>query len=508
MVMGNWRRYLLVMVLTGWFGMASAQELRPRIAGMERDSSYMALLAQQQQRTRALDSLQELTGELRSRFQEEPEAREQLTEEILPLEMQQLKLGREQRKAADQIERLEQEWLLKHMQLNPEMEVTQPQEEPLQMDKLQPEQRYLTANSHFHKTLPKGEYMRLKQMQEQERVAAHLVELYAENYARLRAVEQPYLTTSDQHEADSLYEVMATLNAENYRLNDSLKGAWDPIFDHKSYAYAYLLDYMDLEQLLVRQIEWLNDAQREADSRQGEYASDALCSYAIEKLALVKCEMELASALELESAQDSLKERAEQIARIDYRLTRIVPERRYLLDYAKVTFPGQVSYTTYKVPACKVHDKGTIYRIRLMTSRYRQKAEIFRGVEPLYLLQEGGRYIYYTGGFATLAEARACCEVLRKRGFRLPTVVRWVDGQSEEVSEQESSTVVRIEIRGTDRLSEPIRELIHRTDPEREITRVGESFLIGGFTQRSVAEELAREISLMEGSLTVELHEQ
>ncbi len=498
--MKNTLRYLLLTLLLLIAVHTAAQEPTPD--GTAREAHYNVLKGRSEALAQRLDSLQEAASEARLRFRDEPEARELHTATILALEEQLLQLGNEQRLIMRELATLEQEQLLQQLATPQAEAVSRPDEERPNYEAA-PKYRYLIRNACFRGELPAKDYERLQEVQEQEREAARMIEHFAENYARLMELQQPYLLTTEQHEADSLYHEMNRLIEQNRALDDSLRNLWEPIFDHKSYAYAYLLDHLGYEQLLEGQIERLNEARREADALNGEYASDALSSYFIEKRALTSCELELAAAFHLQQARDSLQQEADYLSSVDYRLPHLSPERRYLLDYASVEFPRQVSYTTYKVPACEIPERGTIYRIRLLSSRYRQQAEIFRGVEPLYLLQEGGRYLYFTGGFATLAEARLACELLLEKGFRLPVVVRWVDGRMEEVSDQESSSLLRIEISGTDHLPEGVRALIREALPGQEIIRSGNSFRIGGIADPATAEELARRIRLEESGLEV-----
>ncbi len=501
--MKNASKYLLWVLLLLGTTRVAAQE--PASDAATKEAHYNALKGQCEALESRLDSLQEATSEVRIRFREEPEARELHTATILKLEEQMLQVGNEHRQLVRELALLEQERMLQELNKEPQPEPAPQAEVERPNYEEAPRHRYLIRNACFRGELPAEEYQRLCDVQEQEREAARMIELFAENYARLVEMQQPYLLTTKQHEADSLYEAMCALIEENNLLNDSLHGLWEPIFDHKSYAYAYLLDRFDCEELLEGQIERLSEARREADATKGEYASDALSRYFIEKRALTSCELELAAAFHLQQARDSLQQEADYLSTVDYRLPRLSPERRYLLDYASVEFPGKVSYTTYKVPACEIPEQGSIYRIRLLSSRYRQQADIFRGVEPLYLLQEGGRYLYFTGGFASLAEARLACELLREKGFRLPVVVRWTDGRMEEVSEQESESLLRIEISGSEQLPEGVRALIREALPGHEISRVGSSFRIGGLTDPAAAEELARRIRLEEGSLEVSI---
>ncbi len=75
---------------------------------------------------------------------------------------------------------------------------------------------------------------------------------------------------------------------------------------------------------------------------------------------------------------------ANYLKSVEFRLPRIEPERRYLLDYQDVDFSTPSKYDARNpIPACKVYDHGTIYRIRLGRYRVKQSPAIFRGAWPL-----------------------------------------------------------------------------------------------------------------------------
>ncbi len=499
--------FILFGLLLGTIHATEAQELQPRIAGLESDSLYMALLKENRQIERLLDSIGTETERIRERYQKEPDQRKQHEKTLLSLEIQQLTLGKSKRESNELLTSIEQVWILKTMNRQPAV-TNQPTRIEQHDHTSGPSSSNLIENSCFRTELEAEDYALLVKVQQQESEAAPLIERFTKNYSRLEQLQQAQEVTTEQTEADSIFHTMSNLTAENQRINDSLRGIWSTIFDHKGYAYAYLLDRTNHSTLQGEQIARLDEARRSVDMLKGSYASDALMTYVIEKRALLACEDALAGKFELQAARDSLQQAIKHLAGMEYRLPRIEPRHRYLIDYTSVDFPKKISYSTYKVPACKVYSGGTIYRILLMDSKYRQKADIFRGVEPLYLLQEGGRHLYFTGGFATLSEARKACDLLRKKGFRQPLIVRWVDGERSEVSETEGKSLFRIEITTTGTLSDQVNELIHRMAPNHELVRAGSTFLIGGFEEQSTAEELANEIRRTDGDLQITIHEE
>ena len=117
----------------------------------------------------------------------------------------------------------------------------------------------------------------------------------------------------------------------------------------------------------------------------------------------------MAGVLALDAARDSLRGVAAQLESIDYRLPRVEVAERYFLDYDSVAFSSKPVYSYQNpIPECRVYANGTIYRILLGTFNTKRAAATFRGAYPLfYLINDEGKWCYYAGGFATLAEAEA-----------------------------------------------------------------------------------------------------
>ena len=77
----------------------------------------------------------------------------------------------------------------------------------------------------------------------------------------------------------------------------------------------------------------------------------------------------------------------------------------------------------------------------------------FRGAYPLsYLVNDEGKWCYYTGGFATREEADSVQDVLRRHGFVRPEVVVWTDGEYRNLSREPEDRAV------AERLAEALRQ--------------------------------------------------
>ena len=276
--------------------------------------------------------------------------------------------------------------------------------------------------------------------------------------------------------------------------------------------FRRMLDKMGKEDILAREEEELSEAARQLSALQGETASDAVADYLLRKRVIVDYEASVAGVLGLDAARDSLKGVAAQLKAIDYRLPRVDVAERYFLDYDSVAFSSTPKYSyQHPIPECKVYANGTIYRILLGTYNTKRAAATFRGAYPLfYLVNDAGKWCYYTGGFATLDEAEAAQALLKKRGFVRPEIVVWTDGAYRNLSLEPDSQklLYRVEITGTDALSDEVKQVIAAAAGGYELSRVGQQlFIDGSFDDRAVADRLADAIRQTDAALEIKVAE-
>ena len=220
----------------------------------------------------------------------------------------------------------------------------------------------------------------------------------------------------------------------------------------------------------------------------------------------------MAEVLGLDTACDSLRGVEEQLAGIDCRLPRIDVAERYFLDYDSVAFSSTPRYSTHNpIPECKVYANGTIYRILLGTFNTKRAVATFRGAYPLfYLINDDGKWCYYTGGFATLEEAQEAQAALKKHGFLRPEIVVWTDGVARNLSRdpEAQNLSYRVEITGTEALSEEVKQAITATAEGCELSRVGQQlFVVGTFNDRAVADRLADTLRRTDNALEIKVVE-
>ena len=100
--------------------------------------------------------------------------------------------------------------------------------------------------------------------------------------------------------------------------------------------------------------------------------------------------------------------------------------------------------------------------------------------------------------------------LLKKRGFVRPEIVVWTDGAARNLSlDPEAAKVTyRVEITGTDALSDEVKGVIAATGEVYELSRVGSQlFVVGAFDDRAVADRLAESIRQTDAALEVKVAE-
>lgn len=484
-------------------------DVKARIAGLERNETYMSLLREDALLQSREDSIVRVVDRLRVQLREDPEGRQMYSQEILALENRIFEIRNAKGQLVDRINTIEQEWVLANLDSGIGSTASAYGGAPEIPDSLKV--RNLIYNPWFSEQLPAVDYAALRRSQDLELKAVDYADRYFVNYETLKQLAETYAAVPTEAEAQELYDRYNTLQGMNRVLADSLAGTWNYIFDNKNYAYGYLLDKLGQETVLSHEEEALSEAQRQLAALRGETASDAVADYFLRKRVLVDYERAVADVLSLDEAADSLRGVSEQLAAVDFRLPKITVAERYFLQYDSVIFTKSPKYSYQNpIPECTVYEHGTIYRILLGTFNTKRAVSTFRGAYPLsYLVNDEGKWCYYTGGFATREEADSVQVVLKKHGFIRPEVVVWNDGVYRNLAQEADAPVsYRVEISGTDDLSETVRTAIAEQAEGRELSRVGQQFfVIGTFDDLAVAERLAAALRQLDPALEIKVAE-
>lgn len=484
---------LFALLFAGTTAALAQQPVVARIAGLEQNEEYMALLREDALLQQREDSIAAAVVRVRNLLRDDPENQRRYAQQIMQSENSIFEVRTKKGRIIDRINTIEQEWVLANLNADASRRTQTVPESSELPDSLK--RRNLVKNRPFARHLPAEDYAALQRAQRAETRAVAFVNSYLENYETLSALERSFDSLRTEEEAIALKERFAELAAQNRRVADSLSAVWNFIFDNKSYAYDYLLEALRKEQLLDRQSARLSEAMREISSLQGETASDELVDYFLRKQMLVEYEKSVAEAFELGTARDSLQAVQEQLAKIDYRLPKVSVSDRIFIQYDSLVFSAQPVYSAqHPIPPCRIYERGTIYRVLLGNFQSKRPVSTFRNTSPLSYLEEDGRWRYFAGGFATAAEAQEAQVRLKKRGFLRPEVVVWIDGEYRNLSQQPLPTATasgyRIEVTGADALTEAMRSAVTALYPSVEVSRVGAAlFVIGTFAERTDADK-------------------
>lgn len=492
---------------------ASAQEVTARIAGLEQNTEYMEMLREEAALQAREDSVTMAVNQVRQQLRDNPAQRAAYSAEILRCEEQLFGIRTERGRLTDRINTVEQNWVLANLDLSKPSAGTPgtppavgtPLPDSLQVANL-------VHNAFFREQLPQTDYRALLEAQRHERTAFDLAAACAANYEAIEELKITYDTITAEVPAAVLYERYRTLQSLNRTLCDSLQGVWSSIYDNKNYAYAYLLDRLGRDDLLSKTEEQMSGVRQQIAAERGRYYADEVTDYLLQKRALVDYEAELAGALGLTDARDSLVRVAAGLRSVDYRFPKLFVEERTFLEYEPIRFATPAKYNASNpIPEVKIYERGTIYRILLGTYTNRTNGGyLFKGAYPLGYEKVDGKYAYYAGGYRTLDEARAAQEEMKKRGFRRPEIIVWNDGVRTNLAdavEEGRIPLFRVEISGLDNFSEELRTVVLAEAGECEISRAGQHFIIGQFADRAVADKVAELVMQQNASLEVKVVE-
>ena len=169
------------------------------------------------------------------------------------------------------------------------------------------------------------------------------------------------------------------------------------------------------------------------------------------------------------------------------------------------------------VPLIKAPTNGELYSI--MVANYASlppSTEAFRNATPLYREVRGdGRTYIYIGLYPTALSAEEDIALLRKIGFKQPSLVMWRNGiRRDDFQTKDSATTTkksarfRIEIHGVDAaLSSKALAAIKSSAPRKEISKFNDEnnnpiYTLGTFTKEDEAKSVAAAITAADSSLS------
>ena len=338
---------------------------------------------------------------------------------------------------------------------------------------------------------------------------------YNDILASLKGYEKATsLTTLEKHHKEYLAAVERSKS-----LADNIADRSDLLFTSKTNSLLMFADSLGMDSLRVDYTA-LSEQTESAISEKlmGKCTDLDLAMYPHRLLGTFRLEAQLAKHLAPEAA-DSLLSRTEEF---DTTFTLFSPygtPKRSNAKFTAVSISKKAKERAVSsLPLIKIPSEGELYSI--MVGNYASlppSTKVFRGAEPLYReRREDGRTYIYLGLYPTAQSAQDDIALLRKVGFKQPTLVMWRDGirRDDYVNKNSGSTAAkkpamyRIEIGGaTTALPSEVLNVIREKAPRKEISKYTSSegavvYTLGIFTSEKEAQTLATAIAKASPDLT------
>lgn len=498
-----WKRLYTALVLTFCAAHLSiTAQVRPRVDGLEVDTTYMSLLAEEMKLRSREDSLVKAVASLREKLRTDRNNIQANSQGILKLEGEIFDVRNNIGRIASQTSAIEQDFILKNLGGGNDQTINQ---NPGLQQNTGNISAYLTANPFFKQNMPPEDYAALTLAGEKEKPLASYIRIFGINYNLLSKIADEYARTDSIVLADSLWSNYVEQKRLLSAISDSVATISDYIWDTKSYSYNLLLDKLNKAQL-IEEFGNKSSQARSAEAQLGDKSeAPPVSAYPIRKRLTLDYETTLARLLGLDKALDSLGRVQAQLDTLIAEYPPIILEEKLFIDYEPITIHSPARYNAANpIPDLVIYEKGTIYRILLGSFVRAQPVSIFRGAYPLGLWRsEDGRYNYYAGGFATQEEAEAALEQMKKAGFKAPKIALWDYGdyslpdetQLSQNRQTAGAALLRIEITGAKGdLNDAVKDAIREAAPGKDIIRMGDRFTVGTFSGEGEAERVASAI--------------
>lgn len=490
------RKLFAILAFVGFVNISYAQSVTDR---------YNALGNAVEQAKRSVDSVNVLLKQAREQYATHAEERPQISNRISALEFEALNLKRKYDKAVYELSCCEQQILLADIARS-QGQSKQVSTEEVEVTDNSPQRANLVYNKVFERSLSMADLRGLRQAQQQETDVVNRIREYLGVYDKMVAVQLEYERIDTESGADSLLQALDSLRLAAGVIENGVNHLWHNLYDNKLYAYNLILEKGKRLDVLASAEASLSKAQSQSEQIVSEFESDVLAEYFYRKGALLEYEGNVAKALELTKAQDSLLKAKSALQRNNFCLPKVNIVRRSFIEHEPLKVVKPTLYTSKNpIPQTRIYEFGTVYRIRIGIFTNRPNLSALKGITPLSYTDKyhGGKYAYYVGGFRTEEEAREGVKYLTKLGFRSPVVVMWVDGEYiSNIEEWKSKNMgYKIEISGVTTLSDAVKAHISLRNDKAIFSRVGKVFIVGPFVSESDAKLVASEIVAMDGNI-------
>lgn len=414
--------FLSLGVLLFSFGKSHAQTAG-RVAGLERDSVYMSLTAEERVLQKSQDSLQNLITENRRQLLENREDRA-ILERILVLEGKLFDIRNRLGIIASRMNAVEQEFIIGNLNNG----TFSGRELPAANNITRPD---LLSGAIFKETIPADDLNAMQKSGVVVQQVKALSDKYKTLYQKLESVRDGYMAADRKETADSLKEEGFEIKRELAKVENDMRRIWNPLYTKKIDWYQVLLDKLnapaDVFESLSEQSRHLRNDKAEADDR---FESADFAVFSKERKLISAHEMALAKLLHASNALDSLAKADASIGPDGYGFPKIVfPEKEYI-DYRGIQIGKTSVYTAQNpVPVHETPRISTVYKILIGIFAKTPSVSVFKNVSPLTVEElPDGQTAYYAGAYKTAEEAEKELGSLRKLGLK-SEIVGWAEGK-------------------------------------------------------------------------------
>lgn len=326
------------------------------------------------------------------------------------------------------------------------------------------------------------------------------------------------LQTLNGHYADYLAGVERAS-----KIADQIADRSDLLFTSKTNAYLGFADSLGLDSLRPKYTSLAEQTDSTMTAKFAGKCSDLdLAMYPHRLRTTLLLEAELASYIAPETA-DSLAQRANNFDTTYTIFNPISTPKRSNAKFSAVTIKKNANEKAVSsLPVLKIPSEGELYSITVANyASLPPSTKVFRGATPLYREQrEDGRTYIYIGLYPTAQSAQDDIALLRKAGFKQPTLVMWRDGiRRDDFVDRNATTATaakkpamyRIEISGAE-ITLPAEALavIREKAPRKELSKFTNAdgavvYTLGIFTSESEAKTLSSAIKKAAPALTTTL---
>lgn len=364
-------------------------------------------------------------------------------------------------------------------------------------------------------------------------------------YSELQRVGDVYVKTKDQDVLERNQVQGKMLIAQIKELDQQIQTLWGRIYNYKMDTFLVMGDKASLDRSALEQLEQDGRVVRQAEGALLAEGGDnsgfgvGAAMFLPQRALVLKYELALAGRLALPGAVDSLSRALKalsvggfnaSLSSITNTLTSkggkyVAPSfgTRSLVVYGPVVLSPRSDYASLAdIPTLIVPQRGVYYTVQVaaISNKPASSLAIFKGAWPLQQQKlSNGIYRYMLGGFSSYSSAQKAVSQLLKAGFRVPTVLAWLDGANTTVAKAKVAEAAanangasakgtnngdgdgyKVEVMGATTagaaLSQTIKEVVQIHSPSKQTTRTVQGdkllFTITSFTSSEEAEVIAQ----------------